>query len=344
MIIVRNKISFFVLFLLFCTVTSFAQTLGGNSVFHFLNLPQSPQLSALGGIHISSSNGDLGMAVNNPSLLRKENNAELNFSFNSFSGNRFMNAFGALHDKGLETSFGMGIQYLSYGTLISTDDAGNEFGEFRPRDMVVQLTASRQYSNRIHYGIALKYIHSSYGIYRSGGLAMDAGIHYADSSGWQASLLLKNMGAQISAYMGTEKGDLPFDIQAGITKKLLHAPLQFSLTLHHLQRINILYNDSVFNDSNGEVNREGFFSKAIRHAVVSAQVLPSKNVEISIGYNFLRRAELVYANSQNGLSGFSFGVGILFKKFNLRYARSVYQKNIAFNQVGMNLQIADFSL
>ncbi len=338
MIIVRNKTSLLVLFILFCSVSSISQTLGGSTVFNFLKLPQTPQLTALGGFHISSSNGDQGMALNNPSLLREEHNTGLSLSFSSFAGTKYLNAFGAMHDQKLQTTFGLGVQYLSYGTLSATDAAGNEYGEFHPRDMVFLISASRRYSERIHYGLALKFIQSNYGIYRSNGIALDAGIHYADSSGWQASILLKNMGTQLSSYSGSEKADIPFDIQAGITKKLVHAPIQFSLTIHHLHRMDILYNDTSFNNENGSSSKDNFFTKAIRHAVLSAQVFPSKYVEISLGYNFLRRSELMIDNSQNGLSGMSFGIGLIFRKFNFRYGRSVYQKNISFNQIGMNLQ------
>lgn len=342
MIIVRYSGSLLILLLLLCPGTSLAQTLGGTTQFNFLKLSPAPQLTALGGIHVSSSNGDVAMASNNPALLHSEFNGHLNLSFNGFSGTKQLQAFGAFHDNKLETTFAAGIQYLSYGTLDNTDASGNDLGEFRPRDMVVQVSAARKYSERINYGLALKFIQSSYGIYRSNGMAMDAGIHYNDSSGWQASLLLKNMGAQLSAYSGTEKGDLPFDIQAGITKRLKNAPLQFSLTLHHLQRFDILYNDTAFNAENAATVKNGFINKAARHAVFALQVFPSKNIEISAGYNFLRRAELMIDNSSNGMAGFSFGLGILFKKFNFRYARSVYQKSTAFNQVGLNLYLSDY--
>ena len=60
---------------LFLLITCFAarcpaQTLGGNSAYNFLKLPNTPQLSALGSINISNITGDAGLSFNNPALLR----------------------------------------------------------------------------------------------------------------------------------------------------------------------------------------------------------------------------------------------------------------------------------
>lgn len=319
-----------------------AQTLGGSSLFNFLKSPATPQLSALGGIHISSSGNDVGMAFNNPSLLRENMNGQVNLAFSSFAGIKQLQTFGSWYHQSSETSFGAGLNYFSYGSLNSTDDAGNILGEFKPRDMVLQVAAARQYSDRIHYGATLKFIQSNYGIYRSNAIAFDAGIHYADSTGWQLSLVLKNMGAQLKAYAGTEKDDLPFDIQFGVSRQLNKAPIRLSLTAHHLQRFDMLYNDTAFNNQNGIENSDSFLDKSLNHLVVGVQIFPSKNLELSAGYNFLRRSELRITNGSNGLAGFSVGAGLLFKKFNLRYARSMFQKSIASNQLGLNLLLSEY--
>lgn len=319
-----------------------AQTLGGSSLFNFLKSPATPQLSALGGIHISSSGNDVGMAFNNPSLLRENMNEQVNLAFSSFAGIKQLQTFGSWYHQSSETSFGAGLNYFSYGSLNSTDDAGNILGEFKPRDMVLQVAAARQYSDRIHYGATLKFIQSNYGIYRSNAIAFDAGIHYADSTGWQLSLVLKNMGAQLKAYAGTEKDDLPFDIQFGVSRQLNKAPIRLSLTAHHLQRFDMLYNDTAFNNQNGIENSDSFLDKSLNHLVVGVQIFPSKNLELSAGYNFLRRSELRIANGSNGLAGFSVGAGLLFKKFNFRYARSMFQKSIASNQLGLNILLSEY--
>jgi len=58
-----------------------------------------------------------------------------------------------------------------------------------------------------------------------------------------------------------------------------------------------------------------------------------------MGYNVLRQAELSVTNASNGLTGFSFGAGVLLKKMQVRYARSQYQNGVGYNQFGLNVEL-----
>ena len=59
------------------------QTLGGNAVFSFLKLPNSPQLTALGGVNLTNQNNDISLAFNNPALLRDSMHSQMIAVFNS---------------------------------------------------------------------------------------------------------------------------------------------------------------------------------------------------------------------------------------------------------------------
>lgn len=332
----------------FTQFTLRSQTLGGNTVFNFLKLPNTPQLTALGGINISQITNDIGLAYNNPALLRDNMHTQTLLSFNSLKGGvSNYHLMAGYHSEQLNTNFAFGVQYLDYGSVQQTDPSGNINGEFRPVDYVVQLSASRQYMSNWQYGAALKFIHSSYGMYRSSGIALDIGISYFDSASlWQASFVAKNMGAQLKSYTGAEKEELPFDLQLGISKRLANAPLQFSITAWHLQQFDIRYEDSVFNDENGfDQNGKGkgfFFDKLFRHIVIGAQCYITDKIELSIGYNHMRRKELNAGSQGNGMNGFSLGAGALFKKLQFRYARTWYQRNLAFNQFGLSIRLNDY--
>lgn len=325
-----------------------SQTLGGSTVFNFLKLPNTPQLTALGGINISQITNDIGLAFNNPALLRYNMHTQTQISFNTLKGGvQQYHLTGGYHAETIKTNFALGVQYFNYGSIPQTDFSGNVNGEFRAADYIVQASAGRQYMNNWYYGATIKFIHSSYGMYRSSGIALDIGISYFDSASlWQASFVAKNMGAQLSSYTGTDKEELPFDMQLGISKRLANAPLQFSITAWHLQRFDIRYEDTTFNDENGfEQNGKGkdfFFDKLFRHVVIGAQCYVTDKIELSIGYNHMRRKELNVGSQGNGLNGFSLGVGALFKKLQIRYARSWYQRNLAFNQFGLNLRLNDY--
>jgi hypothetical protein len=283
------------------------------------------------------------MAFNNPSLLRAEMHEQLHVSFNNmYAGvKNYHSVFAYRYDK-WKTNFAAGVHFIDYGTITQTDPSGNAYGSFHPTDYAVQLSASRQYAEKWHYGLALKFISSSYGLYRSTAVAMDAGVSWYDSTRLlQFSLLMKNMGTQLKTYTNSTPDDLPFDIQLGFTKRLANAPVQFSLTGHHLHQFNIRYNDTAFNNSNNpnQAGNENAFTadKIFRHLVAATQVFIGNKIELSIAYNYLLHKELQIASTANGLTGLSIGVGILFKKMQLRYARSQYQNNTGYNQLGLNL-------
>ena len=322
----------------------YSQTIGGNSVFNFLKLPNTPQLTALGGTNVSVTSKDVGLAFNNPALLKKEMHTQMNAVFNSFYAgiNAYHLSFGYRHEK-LKTNFGWGLTYFDYGKISETDPSGNILGLVSPNDWVMQLSASRSYMEKWNYGAGFKFISSNYGIYRSNGIALDAGVLYTDTASlFSASLVVKNIGYQLRKYAGTQAEELPFDVQAGITKKLKNAPLSFSFTAHHLHRFDIRYNDTVFNNENSfGINKNGKFTfdKIFRHFVFAAQIFPVEQIEVTVGYNHLRRQELNISNSTNGLNGFSMGVGLVVKKLQVRYARTHYQNNTGYNQLGLNLQL-----
>lgn len=325
-----------------------AQTLGGSSVYNFLNVSNSPQLTGLGGINISHQTNDIGLAFNNPALLKASMHSQANFVFNSFySDIKNVQLLAGFHAEKLQTTFAAGINYFNYGSIPETDMAGTRFGDFKAVDYVVQVSASRTYMERWQYGATIKFIQSNYGVYRSAGIAMDFGVLYADTARLlQVSFVARNMGAQLKAYAGSSSDDLPFDLQMGVSKRLAGAPLQFSLTAHHLHQFDIAYRDTAFNNENGfdgnQGNKKFTFDKVFRHIVLGVQLFITDKVEISAGYNHLRRKDLSVGNAGNGLNGFSLGTGLLFKKIQLRYARSYYQNNLAFNQFGLSLRLKDY--
>jgi hypothetical protein len=330
--------------LLFFSVQTQAQTLGGNAVFNFLKLPNTTQLSALGGINVSYTSNDVGLAFNNPALLRPSMHTQMNAVFNRFyDGITAYHLSMGYHHAKLNTTFLWGLNYLNYGSIQETDAAGNIYGRFKPTDWVMQVSASRSYLEKWRYGATVKFISSNYGQYRSNGIAVDAGVLYHDTATlFSASLLAKNMGMQLKKYDGTDPDDLPFDLQVGISKRLENAPFGFSLTAHHLHRFDIQYNDPVFNEENGlagSSSKKFTFDKLFRHIVLATTIHLGDKVEVTAAYNYLRRKELNTASNGNGLNGFSLGASLLLEKLQIRYARSHYQNNTAYNQFGLSMTL-----
>jgi hypothetical protein len=243
----------------------------------------------------------------------------------------------------LNTTFLWGLNFLNYGNITATDASGNVYGNFHPTDWVMQVSASRSYLEKWKYGATLKFISSNYGQYRSNGVAVDVGVLYYDSTKlFSASILAKNMGTQLKKYDGTDPGDIPFDLEAGISKRLENSPFGFYLTAHHLHQFDIKYNDPVFNDQNGFANgtdKKFSFDQLFRHIVLATTIYLGDKVEVTAGYNYLKRKELSIGSSGNGLTGFSLGAALILPKLQIRYARSQYQNNTAYNQFGLNMTL-----
>jgi hypothetical protein len=328
--------------LFFTVVYLFAkgQTLGGEAVYNFLKLAASPKLSSLGGINVSYSNDDVGLAVNNPGILTENLHSQLALSFNSFFA--FTKAYhlaGAYHSHKINTTFGGSVFFVDYGNIPQTDPAGNMEGTFHPTDFAIQVSASKKYLEKWQYGLSLKYINSNYGQYRSTGLAFDAGIFFNDTANFfSAGLVAKSMGVQLSSYNDVRE-DLPFDLQAGITKRLAKAPLGFSINLQQIHQFNVLYNDTTFNNENGFTSNLSFFNKFFNHFIFATHVYLGKNLEMNIGYNRLRRFELNTGSAGNGLNGFSSGFKARLGKLHFQYARAWFQRASAHNQLGINLNL-----
>lgn len=333
--------------MILCAADASAQTLGGNSVFNFLKLPNTPQLAALGGVNISQPSNDVGLAFNNPALLKPAMHTQLNAVFNDFYGGikTYHLSLGYHHPK-LNTNFAWGLQYFSYGNVTETDPGGNILGRFRPTDWVMQVSASRSYEEKWNYGATVKFIQSSYGQYSSNGLALDVGILFQDTTRLvSASAMVKNVGTQLKKYEGSAGDDLPFELQFGITKRLAKAPLSFSLSAQKANRFNASYNDTSFNNENGFGNssdKKFSFDKLIRHIVLATTVYVGERVELMAGYNFLRRKELRIGDAGNGMTGFSLGAGVLLGKLHIRYARAYYQSQSAYNQLGINMTLKEY--
>jgi hypothetical protein len=318
-----------------------AQTLGGNAVFSFLRQPIGARTWALGGNNISSLTSDVSLAFQQPALLRSVHNGQVSSSLQALpTGIKNYSLLAAT--KIPHTSFmsGIGVNYFDYGSITQTDASGNILGTMTPSDFVVQAMVSKSHREKFNLGVTLKFIHSNYGLFRSSGIALDVGLAYTDSAGgWQASLLVKNMGTQLTTYtQGGKKEELPFDIQAGVSKRLAHAPFQFSLTAGRLQTLNTVYNDTIFRAAEGEIDYTGvgFLEKLVNRLTFGVQIYPHEKLELMAGYQFQRRRDLNVFNQINGLNGFTFGTALKLKKMHFLYATGFYQRNL-FHQLTVNI-------
>lgn len=318
-----------------------SQTLGGSSSFNFLRLQLHPQAGALGGRNVSHFGADLGMISENPSLLRKGHHSAVSANFTSLAPTiTGLYAAGAYHLEKKATTLALGITHLGYGEQAETDASGNILGTFRAFDQLLGLTVSRIYNKKWHYGSTLKFINSRYGGFASQGLALDVGLNYYNEERMiQFGFAAKNMGIQLKSY-GNRKEDLPFDMVMGMTKQLEKAPIRFSITGQRMHQFDLLYNDTLFNQTNfGSTPRTNWGTKVFSHLILGTEILVGDKIVLTSGYNVLRRRELRIQNIASGLTGFSYGFNLHLQRLRFYYARTHYQSSLSHHQISFSFTL-----
>ena len=340
-----TRLSGTALFIFLFQVTN-AQVVGGRFAMEYLRLPNSPHISALGGINISNPEPDIAFALQNPSLMRPGLHNQLSLNYNNYyAGINIMNLNYGYHAQKINTSFALGIQYLNYGNFEQTDNIGNQFGSFRANDYAITFGASREYKEKWRYGASLKWAHSSLFDKKASALLTDVGVVYNDTSTlWTFSAVAKNMGFMVKKYNPSNSAEpLPFDLQLGVSKRFAHLPLRLMATVHHLYEWDIRYNNPADHESNNlfgtpdssELNKSYFGDKLFRHFIFGAEITLSKRLAIIAGYNHLRRREMMIKDKP-ALAGFSFGASLYLNKVQVHYGRSFYHVAGAYNEIGFN--------
>lgn len=309
----------------------------GSSVFHFLTLPASSRLNALGGENVSIADGDISMAYVNPALLTAQTDKVLQLNYAYYlAGTMFGSAmYGHNYN---DNYFAASVHYLDYGKMPHADEFGNLSGtSFTAKDICLHLTYARQLGPHFRVGATIKPIFSIYDSYNSFALGADVGGHFqtADSI-FQMGLALRNIGWQLKAFYEEDFGQhtemLPLNLELGLSLRLPHAPLRFSMTAHNLQRWNIA-------PMGTEVK---WYDMLFRHTIWSIDIVPkSEKFYLTVSYNHRRQAEMALTNVSS-IAGLSFGAGVKIYKFRLGFALSQYAKSNMTYQVSISTDINSF--
>ena len=317
------------LVILFCfTMLAGKAQIGGEFTYQFLELATSARIGAMGGNQIAILDStDLNLPYNNPASLHKsmENKVLVNYvnymSDINYGYASFAKSFDSIGN------FAVGIHYINYGKF----DEATEFGQltgntFKAAEYAFHLIYSNHYK-RLNYGATIKPILSSFESYQSFGIAADFGVSIASKSKFtNVSLVARNVGSQITTYYDNGNYEkIPFNLQAGISQRLKHAPINLALNMQYLNRWDL--GTPSEDKSDGVMDffqrEEGFGKQIMRHLVFGFEILPSENFIIRAGYNYQRRQELKFSE-RAGLVGLSAGFGLKIKRFRLDYAISQY--------------------
>ena len=318
----KKVLNILIFSLLFATSSS--QT-GGDNVYEFLNLTHSAFVSSLGGSNVAITNNDLNLAYHNPGLLNSSMSKSVALNYvNYFAGINYGMAMYSQSFPGIG-NFAAGITYLNYGSFNEADESGIITGTFTASEYAFSMIFSHEIDSLFTIGANLKPVLSHLERYTSFGLALDLGASFHNRSNlFTAGLAIKNIGLQLTSYAGEAKQKLPFEIQAGVSQRLAHAPFRFSLTLRHLEKYDLTHQYITPSSSVEQPASESDLAEnLLRHVIIGTELIPHKNFYVSAGYNYQRRSELK-VDSKVSTVGLSWGFGIKTSWIDIEFGRATY--------------------
>ena len=328
------NIKIFSLLLAVLPATALAQEYA--SAFNTLKLPASSHAAALGGQNVTLIEDEPTAGWYNPALYANVSDLSAGLDFMTYAagstwmGAHFVKAFGERH------TMAVGAQYMNYGKMDETDEAGNTLGQFSAKDIVIGAGYSYLLSDRWTGGANLKMMVSNLADYTALAAAVDVGVnYYDDENDLSVSASLQNIGTQLKAYHDGQRTHLPFTLALGFSKGMAHLPVRFHVTMTDVTRWKSSYYVLPENKDKDKSDKVGFGKIALNHFVLGLDILPTDYLYLSVGYNF-RRAYELKASGSSHLAGLSAGAGVNVKhfKFGVSYAKYHQASNSIMANVG----------
>lgn len=301
-----------------------------TSVFNFLNLPYSAHVTGLGGHNISLIEDDITLVAQNPSLLSSVSSKTVGFNFLTFMKGSKAGSVAYAQTVGERGTWGVNTQFVGYGSMNETLPTGEVIGKMHAQDICINGSYAYLLGERWSGGATGKIIYSHYGEFSSCALAVDLGVNYfLEEQGFSLSAAARNIGGQVKAF-GDHHERLPFDLEAGFTKELGHAPISISVTLVDLTR----WSKDDYYSTDGKISNGRILTN---HFNLGVDIKPARFLYLAAAYNFRRAYEMKAAGSSHA-AGLSFGAGVYLKKFSVGIGYAKYHVgaptlsfNIAYN-------------
>ena len=314
--------------ILISSFASYAQ-LGGQSVYQFLNLTQSPRQAAMGGKTVTIVDYDVNQAFYNPATINAKMHNHLSSNYSNYFGEVTYGtaAYAYTWDRHVQT-FHVGANYVNYGNFDGYDEMGNQTNSFTGSEGALSLGYSYNIPwTDFYVGTNVKFITSALESYNSFGVATDLGFLYIDEANdinW--GLSVRNLGYQIKPYESTRE-KMPLEITAGVSQLMENVPIRWHVTFENLQQWKIAFSNpnraQGSLDGASEEEKISFFNNALRHVIMGAELFPEKAFNIRLGYNFRRGQELNIIDQRN-FSGIAAGFSIRFNKVRFDFSHSRY--------------------
>jgi len=319
----------------------------GQTNFQILQTISPARIAALGGNAIAVKDGDLNLGMVAPSLLDSNASDQITLGYTPFFGEaNIAHAAYAKHFADIGT-FSLAIRSLGYGDFDLTTETGQVIGSFNAGEYAFQAGYGRQINDRFSVGGNLKFVLSELADYRATALALDlSSTYYNAEKLFTATVLIKNVGTALSSYRDGVDEEMPFEIQAALSKRLSKAPIRFSLVGENLQKWDLTPEPTTteIDPLTGEevvTNPGGFGENLMRHLILNAEILLTENFHLRVGYNYNRRQQLKIEDNP-GAAGITYGLGLRIAKIHISYARAAYNIAGISNHFTLSVKFDDF--
>lgn len=276
------------------------------------------------------NDSDIQLSTFNPATIGEGMNNKLGLSYVDYYTDINFATLQYSHSFDKLGCFAATVQYHNYGHFDETSESGMITGDFSCNDFSVNLGWGRRLSPNWSIGAAIKYAGIQQEMYHAGAMAVDVGGMYLADNGWILSLTARNIGTQLFNNFDVRHAPLPFSLDFGASRKLEHLPVTVMLWYNDIQKWNKVMETPIYVEHHtdpltGEFTPENGVARFVRnlacHFVVGGELTLGKNIVLRSAFNYGQRYAMNVPEDRT-LVGFSAGLGVKIKMFEISYARS----------------------
>ena len=280
-----------------------------SSSFPVAQMDETTRSMALGGRSPALLSSDASALFANAALLNSQMQRTVSISYLNHLAGISSGSIAYATSVDSLTSAGIGVRYLSFGSIDRADELGNRDGTFSASDLDIALSGSRGIAKNLRVGMSIHFLNSSLDDESASALSLDGGLVYElPDRSLAVALVVQQVGITMSS-IGRSNAELPLDVRVGVTKKLAHVPLLLSISFYRLNELGEAPDDL------------SAFGGLMYHTILGGEFQFSRNFQIRIGYNFRRHDELGL-KSRLDFSGVSTGFGVRVSKIGIDYGFS----------------------
>lgn len=328
-----------------CAVRLVCAQSGGRGVFAFLDVPVTPRIAGLGGkVATAGAIDPCGVGAYNPAQITPKLHAHGEAAFSIYYGGVKYSSLAYFHYLPWGHMVGVSARQMWYGAFTRRDEYGNDEGHFFAHDFTLALHYAAQLGDHISFGVSFAPIYSQLERYKAFGAVLDVGVLFTGDDGlFTASLLVKHFGGTIKPYSRGHYAWAPFELLAGVSYTLEHAPLRFILTLQHLESWNQrFFRPDSYTDHLADITEakkdihvgDRIAAELVAHPILAVEITPSRYFFLQLGYNPSRWQQFGL-QGMPFFEGLSYGFGVRVRRFGLHFSRSHYHRAGATNHVSV---------